>query len=148
VINNVELRDKNMVFNTYGLSFSANYSIFKKWSVGLTIGSYTDTEKYLTQVRAGVLTRFFPKDKQLFNFNLKLQQIFSLNKTKFKDGVNLRIGTEFPVFKINKQKFLIAVFFEQNFYVMDGAYKILNLSDEVPRNLTLHSFGLGLNWFL
>ena len=78
---------------------------------------------------------------------MKLGENISFDKKKFNKGVNFKIGFGIPIYKINgKEQILLDLFWEQNYYELDDANKLLGLSDEIPRTLIVHSYGLSLNF--
>jgi hypothetical protein len=63
--------------------------------------------------------------------------------------VNIKLGFGIPIYKINdKNSLLLNLFWEQNYYTLDGANKLLGLNDEIPRNLTVHSYGFGFSYLI
>ena len=81
-----------------------------------------------------------------YNVYIYLQDAnnFTLNKEKFKSGNNLRLGLGFPIKKRGNFDIVGNLFFEQNYFKLDGSKPLLNLTDEIPRSLTVKSFGVSL----
>ncbi len=146
-INNVQINDQGWLLNNYGVNFSYNYLILKQLSLGTLTGIYSDTKQNFSHLRLGGLIRYFYIKNKNYNFNLKLGENISFDKKKFNKGVNIKIGFGIPVYKINgKEQILLDLFWEQNYYELDDANKLLGLSDEIPRTLIVHSYGLSLNF--
>ena len=145
-INYVSIKEQGWLLNNYGINFSYNYLILKRLSIGTLTGIYSDSKQKFSHLRLGGLVRyFFIKDKN-YNFNLKLGKNITFDKKKFNNGVNFKIGFGIPVYTIkDNNKILLDLFWEQNYYELDGANKLLNLNDEIPRTLTVHSYGISIN---
>ncbi len=145
-INWVSIKEQGFLLNDYGLNFSYNYLIFKRLSVGTLTGIYSDTKQKFTHIRLGGVLRFFYIKNKMHNFSLKLGQNIALDKQKFKMGVNFKIGLGVPIYELTENKhIMLDLFWEQNFYELDGADKLLGLSDEIPRALVIHAYGLSFN---
>jgi len=145
-INYVSIKEQGWLINNYGANFSFNYLIIKRLSIGTLTGIYSDSKQKFSHLRLGGLVRyFFIKDKD-YNFNLKLGKNITFDKKKFNNGVNFKIGLGIPIYTIKQRtKILMDLFWEQNYYELDGSNKLIGLSDEIPRTLTVHSYGISLN---
>jgi len=145
-INYVSIKEQGWLLNNYGLNFSYNYLLFKRLSIGTLSGVYSDSKQKFSHLRLGGVVRyFFIKDKN-YNFNLKLGKNITFDKKKFNNGVNFKISFGIPVYTLKERnKILLDLFWEQNYYELDGSNKLLNLNDEIPRTLTVHSRGISLN---
>jgi len=145
-INNVPINEQGWLLNNYGVNFSYNYLIFNRLSIGTVTGVYTDTKQNFSHIRLGGLVRFFYVKGKNHNVNIKLGSNIPFDKKKFNNGVNFKIGLGFPVYKITeKEQIFLDLFWEQNYYELDGAHKLLGLNDEIPRSLTVHSYGLSFS---
>ncbi len=144
-INNIQINEQGWLLNNYGINLSYNLLILKRLSIGTLSGFYSDTKQNFSHIRLGGLVRYFYVNNHEHNINIKLGENFSLDKAKFNSGVNSKIALGFSLFKVKNQKpIMLDIFWEQNYYELEGANKLLNLSDETPRTLTVHSYGLSL----
>jgi len=149
-INNTNLKDTGFLLNNYGLGISYNYLIInKRLSIGVLSGVYSDTKQKFSHFRIGGGIKFFLIKNCLYNFDVKLAENVSFDSKKFKSGVNFKLGFGIPIYHINdNNKLLLNLFWEQNFYTLDGSHKLLGLNDEIPRNLTVHSYGFGFSYLI
>ena len=146
-INNVNLDEQGWLLNNYGINFSYNYRIVQRLSIGTITGVYSDSKQKFSHIRLGGLVRYFYVKDKSYNFNVKLGKNISFDKDKFNNGVNFKIGLGFPIYKIKRNKqMLVDLFWEQNYYELDGSNKLIGLNDEIPRTLTVHSYGLSLSF--
>jgi len=144
-INYVHIVDQGWLLNNYGVNFSYNYLLLKRLSVGTISGLYSDSKQKFSHLRLGGVIRYFYIKEKNYNFNFKLGENISFDKKKFKNGVNLKIGFGIPVYKFNNKQLMLDLFWEQNYYVLDGANKLLGLNDVIPRTLIVHSYGISFN---
>jgi len=145
-INYVSIKEQGWLLNNYGVNFSYNYLILKRLSIGTLTGIYSDSKQKFSHLRLGGLVRyFFIKDKN-YNINIKLGENITFDKKKFNNGVNFKIGIGIPIYTFKERnKIIFDLFWEQNYYELDGSNKLIGLNDEIPRTLTVHSLGISFN---
>ena len=144
-INYVSIKEQGWLLNNYGANFSYNYLIFKRLSIGTLTGIYSDSRQKFSHLRLGGIVRFFYIKEKYHNVSIKVGQNITFDKKKFNKGSNIKIGLGFPIYKIDENKhILLDLFWEGNYYELDGGNKLLGLSDEIPRTLIVHSYGISL----
>ena len=145
-INYVSIKEQGWLLNDYGINFSYNYLIFKRLSIGTLTGIYSDSKQKFSHFRLGGLVRYFYIKDRNYNFNLKIGKNITFDKKKFNNGANIKIGFGIPVYTINdNNKILLDLFWEQNYYELDGSNKLIGLNDEIPRTLIVHSYGISIS---
>lgn len=138
------LKVNGFLMNSLGFQYSYNYLLFSKMSIGIIGGYQHQSKPDYQMIKLGGVLKYFFVDKNNVYVYLQDANNFTLNKEKFKSGNNLRLGLGFPFVKKEKFNFNCNFFFEQNYFKLDGANLILNLSDEIPRTLTVKSFGISI----
>lgn len=137
-----ELAVDGFLLNSFGLQYSYNYLLFSKFSIGVVTGFQTHTEPNLFLIKLGGIIKYHFVDKNNIFVYLQDANNFSLDKDKFKSGNNFRLGMGFPVLKKEGFNLNTNLFFEQNYFKLDGTTPLL--SDERPRSLTLKSLGVSV----
>lgn len=137
-----ELMDSGFLLNSFGVQANYNYYIFKKLSIGVLSGFQTLSKPSFSMIKLGGVLRYYFVDRNNVYVYLQDANNFTLNKKKFKNGNNLRLGLGFPIIKNDKFNIVGNIFFEQNYFKLDDARPLLNLDDEIPRSLTVKSFGI------
>mgnify|MGYP001045013334 FL=1 len=143
-IKEAEIKDDGFLLNSFGIQASYNYFLFKKMSIGIVGGMQTKSNPKLSLIKLGGILRFYFVDRDNVYIYLQDANNFTLNKEKFKSGNNLRLGLGFPIKKRGNFDIVGNLFFEQNYFKLDGSKPLLNLTDEIPRSLTVKSFGVSL----
>lgn len=139
-----ELKDDGFLLSSFGIQGNYNYYLFKKLSIGILGGFQTQSKPDYSMLKLGGILRYHFVDRDNVYIYIQDANNFTLNKSRFKSGNNLRLGLGFPFIK--KEGFNITgnLFFEQNYFKLDNAEPLLNLTDERPRSLTVKSFGISL----
>lgn len=137
-----ELTTDGFLLNSFGVQGDYNYMLFNKLSLGVVAGFQMQTEPNFEMIKLGAVLRYFFIDKDNVYVYLQDSKNFSLNKNEFNSGNNFRIGMGFPILKREKYNILINLFWEQNYFKLDGAGPLLNQQDEIPRSLTVKSYGI------
>lgn len=139
-----ELKDDGFLLSSFGIQGNYNYYLFKKLSIGVLGGFQTQSKPDYSMLKLGGILRYHFVDIDNVYIYIQDANNFTLNKSRFKSGNNLRLGLGFPFIK--KEGFNITgnLFFEQNYFKLDNAEPLLNLTDERPRSLTVKSFGISL----
>ncbi len=125
-----------------GLTYSFNYMLFKKLSIGV-LGGYKNYKKPdFSMLELGGIVKFFFVDADNVYLYGSLTNEFTTNKNKFKNGTNSRIGLGVPIIK--KDEFIISLnfFAEQQFLRLDGAQGLFHYYQERPSNVIYKSYGL------
>lgn len=139
-----ELKNDGFLLSSFGIQGNYNYYLFKKLSIGVLGGFQTQSKPDYSMLKLGGILRYHFVDIDSVYIYIQDANNFTLNKSRFKSGNNLRLGLGFPFIK--KEGFNITgnLFFEQNYFKLDNAEPLLNLTDERPRSLTVKSFGISL----
>jgi len=145
-IYNEEIEETGLLLY-YGINASYEYFLLNKWSVGILAGINTDSQQKFSHLRLGGILKYYYITEKKHHFFLSVANNKSLNKNKYTDGTNLKLGMAFPFYSFDNKTFILDLFWEQNYYKMDGANKLLNLPDELPRSLTVKSLGLGFHFY-
>lgn len=139
-----ELKDDGFLLNSFGLQGSYNYLIFKKLSIGVIGGFQTQSKPDFSMIKLGGVLKYYFVDRDNVFVYLQDANNFTLDKEKFKSGNNLRLGLGFPFIKKNAFDIVGNLFFEQNYFKLDGSEPLLGGLNERPRSLTVKSFGVSL----
>ncbi|WP_242205791.1 hypothetical protein [Aestuariivivens insulae] len=139
-----ELKEDGFLLNSFGFQGSRNYFLFKKLSIGLIGGFQTQSKPNFSMIKLGGVLKYFFVDRN--NVYIYLQEVnnFTLNKKRFRNGNNLRLGLGIPFIKKDNFNIIGNLFFEQNYFKLDGSKPLLGGSNERPRSLTVKSFGASL----
>ena len=131
------------LLNTYAIQYDYNYLIFSKLSVG-AVGGFEfqkDPNNYPMLKLGAVMRYFFVDDDNVYSY-IQVLNSFTVDKEKFKNGVNARIGLGYPVLKEDSYNVKMNLFLQQNHFNLSGAKPIFNIENEHPSYLKVHSFGI------
>jgi len=134
--------ENGFLLNSFGFKAGYYYPIFKKLYLGIWTGFQSDTKEKFAAIKLGGEIKFYVYDIDNMYFYLLDGNNFTLNKSKYKSGNNLRAGLGFPIIRKKNYNINLKLFWEQNYFTLDGADKLLGYPDEIPRNLTVHSYGI------
>jgi len=137
-----DFEQKGFLLKTYAIQYDINYLLFSKLSIGAISGFELQRDPDFPMLKLGSVLRYFLVDEDNANIYVQVANGFSINKAKFKNGVNSRIGISIPVYKEDTYNYLFNVFVQQNFFNMSGADKLIGNEEEFPNTLTTKSFGL------
>jgi hypothetical protein len=126
----------------FGLTYSLNYMVFKKLSLGLSTGYKNYNNPDLSMLELGGITKYFFVDSNNVFAFVSITNEISLNKSQFKSGTNARIGIGLPILRKDKFNINLNLFKEQNFLRLDGAEPLFNFDQEKPSGLIYKSWGL------
>ncbi|MEO8240098.1 MAG: hypothetical protein ABI793_05420 [Flavobacterium sp.] len=126
----------------FGLTYSFNYMVFKKLSLGVLTGykSYKSPDLAMLEL-GGIVKYFFVNTNNVFTY-VSLTSEISLNKNQFNSGTNARIGIGVPIVREDKFNININLFKEQNFLRLNGADPLFGYNQEKPSGLIYNSWGL------
>jgi hypothetical protein len=126
----------------FGLTYSLNYMVFKKLSLGLSTGYKNYNNPDLSMLELGGITKYFFVDSNNVFAFVSITNEISLNKSQFKSGTNARIGIGLPILRKDKFNINLNLFKEQNFLRLDGAEPLFNFDQEKLSGLIYKSWGL------
>ena len=139
-----EIEDSGFLLNSFGLQGNYNYFLFKKLSIGILGGFQVQSKLDYSMLKLGGILRYYFVDRENVFIYLQDANNFTLNKEKFKSGNNFRLGLGVPFIKRSNFNIIGNLFFEQNYFRLDGSEPLLGLLDERPRSLTVKSYGISL----
>jgi hypothetical protein len=139
-----EIKDDGFLLNSFGIQGNYNYLLFKKLSIGILGGLQTLSKPSLLMLKLGGILKYYFVDRDNVYIYLQDANNFTLNKEKFKSGNNLRLGLGFPFIKRDNFDIIGNLFFEQNYFKLDGSEPLLGSVSERPRSLTVKSIGISL----
>lgn len=134
-----ELNVKNPAF---GLTYSFNYMLLRKLSIGVLGGYKNYNEPDFSMLELGGIAKFFFVDTNNVYIYGSLASEFSLDKKQFKSGTNARIGLGVPIIKRDEFIISLNLFAEQQFLRLDDAKPIFNYYQEKPSDIIYKSYGL------
>ena len=136
---------QNKIENTgssFGISYSIHYNVFKKLSLGAITGFQNQNNPDFRMLKLGGSINYFFVDNNNIYAYLNINNNFTLDKTQFKTGTNVRIGIGFPIMKREKFNLNVNLFYETNDLILEGTKPLFN--SEIPDNIIFRSYGLGL----
>jgi hypothetical protein len=142
VIYTQDILEDGFLLNSFGIKAGYYYPIFKKLSVGGWTGFQTDTQQKFAAIKLGGEIRFYVYDMDNLYIYLHDGNNFTLDKSKYKSGNNMRFGMGLPIIKNEEYNIILDFFWEQNHFNMEGANKLIGYPSEIPRVLTVHSYGI------
>lgn len=142
-----DLENDGFLLRSFGIQIDANYLVFKKFSIGVLSGLQTQSKPSFTFLKLGGIIRYYFNDTNSGYLYLHDAHNFSLNSDQFKSGNNIRFGVGFPILKKPSYNLALNIFVEQNFLRLDGGKRLLGFADEIPRELTIKSFGLSVGFY-
>ncbi len=125
------------------LQYSVNYQLFNKLSVGALIGIQNQYGANFFMYKIGSHVRYYFVDSDNVYTYLHYAGNFTVDKDKFKNGNNLRIGIGFPIMKRTAFNLNLNIFYEINHFILSGA-KPLIFGNETPGSIFFRSFGISL----
>lgn len=136
------------LLRSFGLQLDVNYFLFKKLSIGALGGFQTQLKPNYSFLKlGGVLKYYFVNKDEVYVYLLDANN-FSLNSDKFNKGNNFRLGLGVPFSQKKSYNMVVHLFFEQNVFRLDGSKPLLGVPNEIPKSLTVKSFGVsfGVNF--
>ena len=136
---------QNKIENTgssFGISYSIHYNVFKKLSLGAITGFQNQNNPDFRMLKLGGSINYFFVDNNNIYAYLNITNNFTLDKTQFKTGTNVRIGIGFPIMKREKFNLNVNLFYKTNDLILEGTKPLFN--SEIPDNIIFRSYGLCL----
>jgi hypothetical protein len=127
-----------------GIDFSYNfdYRFIDRLSVGALVGFSKNGNPKFSSIKTGLgIKYYYPRNKDYY-FNIHYGYQIPFDNEKFREGHQIRLGQYFDVGKIVDKKVLLGVYYEYDFYYLDGAKPLINT--EIPSSLLYRSWGLSL----
>ena len=139
-----EFSPSGFLLKSFGAQYTYNYIFFKKLSLGALAGFQTYSyPKDFFMIKAGGIIKYFFADRDNVFIYTQSAHFFSLDKSQFKKGGNLRLGIGLPVFKRDNFNITTNIFAEHNNLNLNGADPIFDFEVEEPDALTIKgSFGI------
>lgn len=134
-----ELNTKSPAFR---LTYSFNYMLVRKLSIGVLGGYKNYNEPDFSMLELGGIAKFFFVDSNNIYMYGSISSEFSLDKKQFKSGTNARIGLGVPIIKRDGFILSLNLFAEQQFLRLDDAKPIFNSYQENPSDIIYKSYGL------
>ena len=125
------------------LQYSVNYQLFNKLSIGALAGIQNQYGANFFMYKIGSHVRYYFVDSDNVYTYLHYAGNFTVDKDKFKNGNNLRIGIGFPFLKKDSFNLNLNIFHEINHFILSGA-KPLIFGNETPESIFFRSFGISL----
>ncbi|QDH80976.1 hypothetical protein FKX85_18770 [Echinicola soli] len=138
----VELKDHGFLLKSFGVHGDYNYLLFKKLSIGVLGGFQTLSDPDYVMLKLGGILRYYFVDPNNVYVYLQDAHNFTLDKDKFKSGNNFRLGLGFPFLKRDRFNLNANIFFEQNYFKLDGTKPLLGYANEDPTRLSVKSYGI------
>lgn len=127
---------------SFGALYSINYNLFKKLSIGAITGIQYMNNPDFNMLKLGTNIKYFFVDSNNVYVYVDIAYDYSLNKNKFKNGANTRIGIGFPVLKRDDFNLNINIFYEVNDLTLDRSKPLLD--SEIPKDIIFRSYGLSV----
>ncbi len=124
---------------SFGLTYSINYPIFNKLSLG-AVGSFDYQTAYnITTLKFGGKMNYHFTNYE--NATLYLQVLHNTisNKAKSEMG-NVRLGLLFPIEELGENNVTLNFFWDHDFYRLNKPL----ISNEIPNSITFTSFGVSI----
>lgn len=127
---------------SYGILYTINYPIFNKFTLGAIGGYQKQTSPKINSLKVGAIMRYYFVDYNNINSYLMTGYNIALNKYVKSGMGNIRVGTMFPIKKMEKLNLTLNLFWDYNFY--DIKKPIFYGINEKPGQLTYKSYGFSL----
>lgn len=128
---------------SFALLYSMNYQLFNKFSIGLLTGIQQQSGAKFFMYKLGSKLNYYFVDSENVYTYLQYAHNFTVNKDKFNNGDNLRIGIGFPVMKRDAFNLNLNIFYDINAFNLSGS-KPLIFGNETPESIYFRSYGLSL----
>ncbi len=127
--------------SAFAFQYAINHMLFNKLSVGALTGiQYQNGADFFMYKIGGNAKYYFVDSNNVYTYLLYAGN-FTVNKDKFKNGNNLRIGIGFPFMKREKFNLNLNIFHEINHFNLSGS-KPLVFGNETPESIFFRSFGI------
>jgi hypothetical protein len=138
--NNVGTLDSKI---SLAFQYSINYQVYNKLSIGALVGIQEQYGPNFFMYKIGANIRYNFVDAENAFAYFQYSPNFTVNKDKFKNGNNLRIGIGLPFFKKDNFNLNLNIFHEINHFNLSGS-KPLIFGNEKPESIYFRSFGISL----
>lgn len=123
--------------------YSINYQVYNTLSIGALVGIQEQYGPNFFMYKIGANIRYNFVDAENAFAYFQYSPNFTVNKDKFKNGNNLRIGIGLPFFKKDNFNLNLNIFHEINHFNLSGS-KPLIFGNEKPESIYFRSFGISL----
>lgn len=128
---------------SFALNYLINYQLFNKFSAGLLTGiQQQGGAKFFMYKLGSNIKYYFVDDDNVYTY-LQYAHNFTVNKDKFNNGDNVRIGIGFPVMRRDTYKLNLNIFYDINGFDLSGS-KPLIFGNETPESVYFRSYGISL----
>ena len=128
---------------SFALVYSINYQLFNKLSAGLLTGVQQQSgAKFFMYKLGSNIKYYFVDDDNVYTY-LQYAHNFTVNKDKFNNGDNIRIGIGFPVMKRDAFNLNLNIFYDINGFDLSGS-KPLVFDNVKPSSIFFRSYGISL----
>lgn len=125
------------------LNYSINYQLFNKFSAGLLAGVQQQGGADFFMYKLGSNIKYYFVDDDNVYIYLQYAHNFTVNKDKFNNGDNVRIGIGFPVMRRDAYNLNLNIFYDINGFDLSGS-KPLIFGNETPTSIFFRSYGISL----
>ncbi len=126
---------------SFALQYAINYKLFDKLSVGALTGIQQQYGANFFMYKIGTNVKYYFVDSDNVYTYLQYAGNFTVDKNKFKNGNNLRLGIGFPVMKRNSFNLNLNIFYDINHFNLSGS-KPLMFGNETPKSIFFRSYGI------
>lgn len=123
------------------LQYSVNYNLSRKVNFGLLTGIQQQYGANFFMYKIGGRMQYHFVDIDNVYSYIHYAGNFTVDRDKFKNGNNLRVGIGFPI--IRKINSTLNVFYDINHFNLSGAQPLV-FGNELPESIFFRSFGISL----
>ncbi|GAL65493.1 hypothetical protein [Jejuia pallidilutea] len=123
--------------------YSINYQLFNKISLGGLVGVQNQYGADFFMYKIGGNIKYYFVDSDNVYTYLHYAGNFTVDKDKFKNGNNLRIGIGFPFLKREAFNLNANVFYDINHFNLSGSEPLI-FGNEKPESIFFRSYGISL----
>ncbi len=124
---------------SFGLTYSINYPIFNKLSLGVVSNFEHQTVYNITALKFGGKINYYFTNYENATFYLMVLHNTISNKAKSEMG-NVRLGLAFPIAELDENNITLNFFWDHDFYRLKKPL----ISNEIPDSVTFTSFGASI----
>lgn len=123
------------------LQYSINYNVFKKFNLGMLTGVQQQYGADFFMYKIGGRMQYHFVDTDNVYSYIHYAGNFTVDRDKFKNGNNLRIGIGFPI--IRKINSTLNIFYDINHFNLSDSNPLI-FGNETPESIFFRSFGISL----
>lgn len=124
---------------SFGLTYSINYPVFNKLSLGAVTSFEHQTTYNITALKfGGKINYFFTNYENATMYLMILHNTFSSKSNK--EMGNVRLGLAFPITEMEEKDISLNLFLDHDFYRLNEPL----LQNEVPDSITITSYGVSI----